>query len=294
MRIVHFSDIHVGRVTLDPTALFDKRLLGLANHFLRRHGAMDEDLVRLAASRVHALKPDIVVCTGDLTCVGSPVEFDAARTLLKPMPQAKAYEFYAVPGNHDAYVRNRSCSSALQATFAQLNSAGVCLDAFPVEVRRGGLRLFFVNSALPRAPWSSNGRLSVLSRQWLKAQTRGERAPGERRILVGHFPARDGEGRRLSGRRRLDDGGVLADLLDEGRIDMALCGHIHTSFRRDEPSGAVEVCAGSLPVSGRLNVVDYCPVSGELIQQWEDVRRPSASGVGLAKSLVPAKAAPCS
>lgn len=293
MRIVHFSDIHIGRLPDDAAALFDKRLLGFLNYFVRRRGSMNEELIRLAVPRVRSLKPDLVVCTGDLSCVGAPVEFEAARAILKPLSNCRAYEFFAVPGNHDAYVRSPRCRTACRDTFTALNGERLALSSLPQEVRRGQLRLLFVNEALPRAPWASTGEMSLLTRQWLEARTTAEREPAERRILVGHFPARDAAGKPLVRRRRLRGDDLVADLLRSGRIDMALCGHIHTPFRRDEPSGAMEVCAGSLPVAGKLNVVDYCPLSGELVQQWEDVTGSAAGRIGVAKQLRTAEAAPC-
>ncbi len=293
MRIVHFSDIHIGRLPDDATALFDKRLLGFLNFFVRRRGTMNEELVRLAVPRVRSLQPDLVICTGDLTCVGAPAEFETARTMLQPLSNCRAHEFFAVPGNHDAYVRNPRCRTACQDTFSAINGDRLALGSLPQEVRRGQLRLLFVNEARPQAPWASTGELSLLARQWLEARTASEREPAERRILVGHFPARDAAGKPLVRRRRLDGDDLIADLLTSGRIDMALCGHIHTPFRRDEPSGAMEVCAGSLPVAGKLNVVDYCPLSGELVQQWEDVTGPAAGPIGVARQLQPAEAAPC-
>lgn len=293
MRIVHFSDIHIGRLPDHAAALFDKRLLGFLNFLIRRRGAMNEELIRLAVPSVRSLQPDLVICTGDLTCVSAPVEFEAARVLLKPLYTCRAYEFFALPGNHDAYVRSRRCQTACRETFAALNGERLSLDSLPQEVRRGQLRLLFVNEAHPRAPWASTGELSALTRQWLDARTAQEREPAERRILVGHFPSRDAAGKPLVHRRRLTGDKLIAELLASGRLDMALCGHIHTPFRRDEPSGAMEVCAGSLPMAGKLNVVDYSPLSGELVQQWEDVTGPAAGRVGLAKQLRPAEVAPC-
>ncbi|MFW5802380.1 MAG: metallophosphoesterase family protein [Verrucomicrobiota bacterium] len=293
MRIVHFSDIHIGRLPDDATALFDKRLLGFLNFLIRRRGSMNEELIRLAVPRVRSLQPDLVVCTGDLTCVGAPVEFEAARAILKPLYGSRAYEFFALPGNHDAYVRNHRCRRAFKDTFAALNGERLLLDSLPQEVRRGQLRLLFVNEAHPRAPWKSTGELSALTRQWLEAQTEPKREPAERRILVGHFPSRDAAGNPLVRRRRLDGDNHIAELLASERLDMALCGHIHTPFRRDVTACAMEVCAGSLPMAGKLNVVDYCPLSGELVQQWENVTGPAAGRVGLAKQLRPAEVAPC-
>lgn len=289
MRIVHFSDIHVGRWTRDVSALFDKRLLGMANFLLRRRAQVNEPLIHLAVARIRGLSPDVVVCTGDLTCVGAPEEFAAARRLLQPLREDPAFEFFAVPGNHDAYVANPACVNARRETFEALNEDSVNLDDFPVEIRRGGVVLLFVQEAAPRGPLASSGELSAFSRQWLREQSDKPRGPAQRRIAVGHFPVRDASGAPLPRRRRLIGADTLAGLLDAGRIDAALCGHVHTPFRRDMPSGSFEVCAGALSIFGKLNVIDYCPDCGELVQHWEDVTGLSANPVGMARPLIPAE-----
>ena len=63
----------------------------------------------------------------------------------------------------------------------------------------------------------------------------------------------------------------MAAALRDGRLDVALCGHNHTPFRRDEANGALELCAGALTWHGLLNVVDYSPASGRFSQHWESV-----------------------
>ncbi|MDX9982422.1 MAG: hypothetical protein RBU25_20545, partial [Lentisphaeria bacterium] len=55
-----------------------------------------------------------------------------------------------------------------------------------------------------------------------------------------------------------------------GAYDVALCGHIHHAFRRDG-AGAMEVCAGSLTMEGRVNVLDFFPESCTFSQFWLDV-----------------------
>lgn len=290
MRIVHFSDIHVGRLPRDPGALLDKRLLGTLNFLLCRRRGIDEQVVRLATARIRALKPDVVVCTGDLTCTGAPEEFAGARSLLKPLTEAGAGDLLVVPGNHDLYVRNEKCRRECADTIRWLNADSLSLPQLPCEVRRGGLRLFLLNESRPQGPLSSGGALSVLSEQWLRERVSETRGEAERRIAVGHFPVRNAAGRRLGGRRRLRNGEAIDQALRSGELDVALCGHIHTPFRRDERSGAMEICAGSLSVAGKINIVDYCPLSGELVQHWDDVGGAAPPETELARPFVPAEA----
>ena len=49
------------------------------------------------------VKPDVAVCTGDLTSTGQPGEFAKVISILKPLLDSKIPVLY-VPGNHDYYV----------------------------------------------------------------------------------------------------------------------------------------------------------------------------------------------
>ena len=70
-RIVHLSDIHFGRIDLS--------------------------LVVPLISRVHALAPNLVAVSGDLTQRARRSEFRAARSFLERLPTPQL----VVPGNHD-------------------------------------------------------------------------------------------------------------------------------------------------------------------------------------------------
>ncbi len=74
--IVHLSDLHFGRV--------------------------DEDLLEPLRLRVRALKPHLVVVSGDLTQRAKPWQFRAARAWLDTLPGPRL----VVPGNHDVPLYN--------------------------------------------------------------------------------------------------------------------------------------------------------------------------------------------
>ena len=69
--IAHLSDLHFGRV--------------------------DETLLEPLRSRVHELKPDLLVVSGDLTQRAKPDQFRAAKAFIDSLPQPQV----VVPGNHD-------------------------------------------------------------------------------------------------------------------------------------------------------------------------------------------------
>ena len=271
MRIVHVSDLHFGAWTRDWTALLDKRLAGLLNFFLRRRPRLHYEYLQRAAYRIRALKPDWVVVTGDLTCIGSPEEFNGITSLLAPLVASSGSKFIYVPGNHDCYVRNRACAQALRETFHHLNQNRWELADLPQVVEDRGLRFFVVNECLPTAPWASSGAMVRDQMDQLLRWFREPRQDGEKRILVGHFPLRKADGRPLEWRRRLHGAESLQAALAAGQIDLALCGHDHEPFVRGEANHAVEICAGALTVWGRINVIDYSPLSSRFSQSWDDL-----------------------
>jgi len=290
MRVVHFSDIHLGCWSRAFSSLFDKRLLGQANYVLRRRHQIHTEYLTRALMRVKMLAPELVICTGDLTCVSSPEEFALARQALEELFHGTSLEFIVVPGNHDAYVRNRACAEALDMTVRSLNRGGPALGDLPVCIDRKGLRFILVNEACPTSWVSSAGCVGEQSLDLISGWLDAPRGEKEKRVLVGHFPLLDSEGRPLSWRRRLRNSDVLRDALLDGRIDVSLCGHIHAPFRRDEACGSMEICAGSVTVNGLINVLDYSPHSGKFTQHWEDVSSSRPVKVKVSEQLVPASA----
>ncbi len=272
MRLVHFSDIHVGDFPRRMSSFFDKRLLGTLNFYLRRQHKMRPEFLTRAINKIKLLCPEWIICTGDLSCVGTPEELARAMELLEPLRKKFADRFIYVPGNHDFYVRNRHCEKALQDVFYELNGHRWHLSELPQKFDLHGLKLLIVNECCATNWFLSTGRITATARDRLREWLDAPRAEREKRILIGHFPLRDEQGRVLNWRRCLSgEEDVLHSALREGRIDISLCGHIHEPFIRQEASGAYEVCAGSLTVAGKINVIDYIPETGKFRQFWENV-----------------------
>lgn len=285
MRIVHFSDIHFGCGPRALSAFADKRILGTLNFYLRRRALFQPELLQRGLARIRLLAPDLVICTGDLTSVGAPEEFAAAREALDPFAAALSGRFLYVPGNHDAYVRNKRCRRLLAETFHSLNSGRWNLAELPLEWRRGQVHLFLVNEAVPCNWFLSTGRVDTETAARLTAWLDAPRDASEKRILVGHFPLRDEHGQALGWRRSLRGGTLLHEALRDGRLDVALCGHEHTPFLRYEPNGSLEICAGSLTARGRINVLDFIPETGEFRQFWIDLCRTSGTPLPVSDEL---------
>jgi 3',5'-cyclic AMP phosphodiesterase CpdA len=212
-RIVHVSDLHFG--TEVP------------------------DLVAALEAQVHALAPDLVAVSGDLTQRARPRELAKAAAFISQLP----HPVLTVPGNHDI--------------------PGVTPARF-IDPWRGWLRHFpdgmeptiegadfvavganSVRSGGPYLDWS-RGRLGEA--QITRLATRLAQADGGLRILVAHHPlllTAAGAHRGLVGRS------VLAlSMLRRAGLDLALGGHVHLGYAG--VAGGVVVAHAGTGVSDRL------------------------------------------
>lgn len=268
MRIVHFSDIHFGRPSFKLTSLFDKRLLGTFNFLVRRKGELDESAVSRLYEKVAELAPDLIVCSGDITCVGEPSEFTAALAALRPFKELDNTCFFYTPGNHDAYVSRSCCIEAMDAACRFLNPPGCDLlgnQFFEYSTREVDVALIHV--AHPTNIFLSSGTLDPGVKNKLDGWCQGEKK--RPRVLIGHFPTRRADGSSLGGRRHLKGGGAISRHLTAGTVDLYLCGHIHSPFTRSFASGSLECCAGSLTMKNVFSIIDI-DSGGNRVQRYEN------------------------
>ena len=83
MKIIHFSDPHAGGPAEDWMAYFDKRWVGVFNYRFRRRFKHDLSKLASAVDYICDVRPDVAVCTGDLTSTGQPGEFAKVFEVLK-------------------------------------------------------------------------------------------------------------------------------------------------------------------------------------------------------------------
>lgn len=259
MRIVHFSDLHLGVFPPAILTLPGKCILGAANYWLRRRRHFQADLTARLAEQLPALAPDLVICTGDLATIGIPEEFALARKQLQPILDWAGERFVFVPGNHDAYVQDRLCQEALAETFHQLNSGRWQLSELPAILPCDDLRLLLINGARPVYPWLSCGSLSETVLARIDALLQEPRRPDETRLAVCHFPVFTQNGGTPGWRRGLQGGEDIRWLLRQHRLDALLCGHIHHPFIVALSNGALQVCAGSLTLNKTFALLDWRP-----------------------------------
>lgn len=256
LRIVHFSDLHFGELPWKSGWHFDKRWIGGLNHFFTRRKKCEAENLDWLAGYIAGSRPDLVVCTGDLSATGGWHEVSVARKALERILEVSP-AFAFVPGNHDRYTDNRRDFAAFEALVREINGS-VGPSEMPVMVTRGGVELVMVNMTRPSS-WGrpstfllSNGEMTEDGWQRLEALLAKPRTPGVSRLLVGHFPLCRANGQPLERKRRLENWQRLEARLP-GCADALLTGHIHRGFVCELPGGILQSCAGSLTLHG-----DFC------------------------------------
>ncbi|MFW6088192.1 MAG: metallophosphoesterase family protein [Gemmatimonadota bacterium] len=263
MRVLHFSDLHIG-LGLHRVPFFDwpgKRLAGGLN-LLRGRSRHFADAARKALGLVDLdkrLAPDFVLCTGDLTALATHAEFEAARSLLEPLPDSP--RFVVTPGNHDAYTR----PTVREGRFRQYFEGGLRTD-FPglrtdgpwpvVRVPDDDVAIIAVDSARNNLlPWRASGRIPAAQIEGLRAALSDPRVAGRFVFLMTHYAPCRSDGSpdtREHGLRNVDAFLGAASSIERGAL---LCGHVHEMFRVEIAAFRGEVfCAGSATYRGREGV----------------------------------------
>lgn len=229
MRIAHLTDLHLLRT---PTLgeLRGKRLLGAANLWLggrKRH--FSEAAAQAAVEAVRACQPDVLACSGDLTALGSPAEFEAAFALLGPLFSAQPTVL--VPGNHDTYTRDAWIERRIEERFGAWTGRG----DWP-RLHLIGDALAFVALDVSRPGLLSTGTFDDGQLDGLETTLGDRRLDGRFVIILLHYPLRDRRGgpygpttRNLKGADKLE----AALLRHAERVHLILHGHEHHGFRTE-------------------------------------------------------------
>jgi predicted MPP superfamily phosphohydrolase len=196
------SKVQVGVQGLPP-ALDKLTVAQLGDFHLGQHVSRDQ--VRRAVEMTNALAPDLIVLTGDF--VTGSASYSAACA--EELAQLKApYGVYAVLGNHDNWTDADEVSANVEA-------AGIVVlrdEARGIDI--GGSRVWLLG--IEDTGFTAGffgGSFGDFKAIWDEKRQRLaemlERVPeGEPRLLLAHNPD-------------------FTEMLPEGRIDLALCGHTH-------------------------------------------------------------------
>ena len=253
MKIIHFSDPHAGGPAEDWLAYLDKRWVGVFNYRFRRKFQHDLSNLEKAVAYILERRPDLAVCTGDLTSTGQPGEFARVTEILAPLRDSDIPVFY-VPGNHDFYVYRRNCVEAMKAMIAWLTRDRYTFATLPAKITLGELDFLIVNESWPSNLLSSHGWMRPAYSSWLENVCREPQV--RPRVLIGHYPLNEKHPllrcrHRLYGQRR------ALRLLREGKIDLSLCGHVHLPHAGLDDRGRGEIIAGSVTRNHCLAEIDY-------------------------------------
>ena len=183
-------------------------------------GRIDAQLLAPLIQRLHALGPDVVVVSGDLTQRAKSAEFRDARRFLDTLPG----RVLAVPGNHDVPLYN-----VLQRFFRPLAKYRryISPDTEPVYLD-DQLAIIGLNTA--RSAVLKGGRVNAAQLSRI-ASTFSGLAPGVVKIVATHHPFDLPAGhdvRSIVGRARL-----AMDAFAACGADILLAGHLHASHVGD-------------------------------------------------------------
>ena len=210
-RIVHLSDLHFGA--------HDDRLVEAVNH------------------EVDALKPDLVVISGDFTQRARTEQFRKACHFLEGL-RDRGHEVLGVPGNHDVplYDVLRRFLSPL-ARYRRFIDESLC-----PFIELPGVAVLGINTA--RSLTFKDGRINRDQVEFIRETF--ARTPSEAfRIIVTHHPLFalevGGEIERAIGRQEM-----ALDAVEESGVDMVLAGHAHHASSQD--AGDIVTRAGGVLV----------------------------------------------
>ena len=114
-------------------AYFDKRWVGVFNYRFRRRFRHDLGKLEKAVEYILDTRPDVAVCTGDLTSAGQPGEFEKVRRVLEKLRDSDIPLIY-MPGNHDCYVPRPKCVQAMKEMVAYLSCGRYTFEDFPCKI----------------------------------------------------------------------------------------------------------------------------------------------------------------
>ncbi|MCQ2352057.1 MAG: metallophosphoesterase [Victivallaceae bacterium] len=257
MKIVHFSDPHGGGPAEDWMAYFDKRWVGVFNYRFRRRFRHDLSKLERAVEYILSTRPDVAVCTGDLTSSGQPGEFEKVLAVLKPLAQS-GIPFYYMPGNHDCYVTRKKCVEAVHHAVEFLSGGRDRFADFPLIRREAGVEMMLLNTSRPSNLLCSWG---FVSKEDSEAVVKWSETPHEMpKILLSHYPMIE-EHPVLRMRHRLFGQRKIVEKMRQGAIDLVLCGHVHRPRLKVDAAGRGECCAGSVTRNASMTEITCDPAT---------------------------------
>lgn len=242
MKLVHLSDVHIWRYSLNPVRLWGKRAVGMAELFTGRARKFRLERLEEVVERIASIEADHLLITGDLTTTALRGEFDQARSALEPLLD-DADRVSMIPGNHDRYTAHSVRTKAFERVFGRYFPS----DRFP-WLRWLDERTAILGLDATRSHLSATGRLPEA--QFLHARSLLQSADHRpRRLIVAcHYPVVAPHSYRSELRKkRMVNADLVSDWLRTLGPHLYCCGHVHAAwaFRPEEIPGQLCLNAGA-------------------------------------------------
>ncbi len=240
IRLLHFSDIHVQAPvrSMRTRELFSKRAIGLGNLWLRRAKRFTSVRERMdkMTDFFTEQSPDAVICTGDVTTVGTQAELHVAADVLRPFTAAP-FGLHLVAGNHDIYLQDVLRDERFERTLAERGSTHELDEA---------VRIHPLLSARPNPqPWRSSGRIDQHALTALREKLEASPEHGWD-IVITHYAPRLASGLPDTFRHGLTNFEALEEILRNRPRTVLMHGHIHQRYYLSAEQASVPTfCAGS-------------------------------------------------
>ena len=261
MKIIHFSDPHAGGPAEDFLAYIDKRWVGVFNYRFRRRYRHDQSRLIRAVDYILSIRPDVVVCTGDLTSTGQPGEFAKIKPILQPLRDSGIPILYT-PGNHDCYVSRPKCRKAVREMVDYLSRGEYQFDEFPLVRQINGVNFLLVNTSRPSNLLCSWGFLYRKDQEFLRRECERLAGAGPR-IMINHYPIYEDHPWLRTRHRLFGEAPVRKMIEEEHLLELSLCGHVHAPYCRVNEMGHGENCAGSITLNGTMMEINCDTQSGK-------------------------------
>lgn len=257
IRIAHFSDTHVLSLEgASPREFLNKRATGAVNLMFNRARQYRVELFEKLLDALSALRPEHVLCTGDLVNLALEAEFRRVHTLLSARFTPDALT--VVPGNHDAYERDALRAGRFENHFGAWMPRDLRGDrpgAFPVVRVRPEFVVVGLNTAVPTPAFLATGTVGDEQRAEVSRILADERLGERFRLVMLHHPLLPDPSRPLDTMRRLTDAPEVVETLRAGRPQLVIHGHNHVFLRNRLPGTDVpiiQVASGSRRKAGHM------------------------------------------
>jgi 3',5'-cyclic AMP phosphodiesterase CpdA len=245
-KLAHFSDVHLGPVAWSESVrnFQIKRLIGIVSWKVNRSGYCKPEIAQALRESILSLKPDHIICGGDLVNISAWSEFPRARDYLTGFGAADGLSL--APGNHDTYVHVPAEQGLDHFAPWFANDLRPASDAtqlpFPTVRLRRNIALITLNSASPQGLRYARGALGDAQLNAVRGLLLDLRARGFCRVISIHHPPLPG---LALDRKALIDAAQFQQVLEETGAELIVHGHNHRTMKH-----VLETPVGPVPVIG--------------------------------------------